>query len=91
MVSEEQASPSVSIRCVDPQVVERMLTLLPGETSQALMNGFGISYNTWRKIRAGRPIRFSVAERLERRLDAGLQESQVLSEKQRYATTSSAP
>lgn len=60
------------MRCVRETVVARMLAELPGETDPALQAGFGISYNTWRKVRAGEPVRCSVADRLERRLaDAG--------------------
>lgn len=60
----------LKVRCVDPQIVNRMMAQLPGETDEALMDRFGISYNTWRKVRMGSPIRHSVAERLEQRLCA---------------------
>lgn len=32
------------------------------------MAQFGISYNTWRKVKSGQAIRRSVAERLEHRI-----------------------
>lgn len=58
----------VAMRCVAPAVVVRMRADLPGETDGVLMQRFGISYNTWRKVRAGEPIRRSVADRLEQRM-----------------------
>ncbi|NWK98980.1 hypothetical protein DM806_25615 [Sphingobium lactosutens] len=45
-----------------------MVAGMRGQTSDVLMMQFGISYNTWRKILAGDPIRDSVAQRLERRV-----------------------
>jgi hypothetical protein len=65
---ESRNAPRTALRCVDPMIVNRMMAQLPGETDEALMREFGISYNTWRKVRTGSPIRRSVAERLERRL-----------------------
>jgi len=62
----ETAAPQ-RLRCVDTLVVGRMKARLPGEIDDVLMDSFGISYNTWRKVRSGLPIRRSVAERLERR------------------------
>lgn len=59
------------MRCVTPAVVETMRSNLPGETDRVLMACFGISYNTWCKVRAGRPIRRSVADRLEDRVLVG--------------------
>lgn len=38
-------------------------------TEEAVMNRFGISYNTLRKIERGEPIRASVAQRLRARID----------------------
>ncbi|WP_034159522.1 hypothetical protein [Sphingomonas sp. ERG5] len=57
-----------SLRIVDAKVVTLMSAHLVGQTDEKLMPQFGISYNTWRKVRAGEPIRRSVAERLEQRL-----------------------
>jgi hypothetical protein len=37
-------------------------------TAAALTAQFGISYNTWRKLIGGDPIRASVLERLQARL-----------------------
>lgn len=56
------------MRKVDPVVAERVILEAPGKTDAALMPSLGISYNTFRKIRAGEPIRSSVAERLEHRV-----------------------
>ncbi|WP_420143011.1 hypothetical protein [Sphingobium sp.] len=57
-----------TMRPVPQHVVDHMLAGMLGQTSDVLMMQFGISYNTWRKIRAGDPIRDSVARRLERRV-----------------------
>lgn len=58
----------VRLRIVDADVVARMSATLHGQTDETLMPQFGISYNTWRKVRAGEPIRGSVADRLEQRV-----------------------
>lgn len=68
MKSRNYNAPFIPLRCVDPMIVNRMMAQLSGETDEALMRDFGISYNTWRKVRTGSPIRRSVAERLERRV-----------------------
>ncbi len=51
-------------------VVDRMLHLETGRTDEALSARFGISYNSWRKIIAGRPVRSSMAARLVRRVES---------------------
>lgn len=56
------------MRNVDPQVVERVIVGAPRKTDAALMPSFNVSYNTFRKIRAGELIRSSVAERLGQRV-----------------------
>jgi hypothetical protein len=55
-------------RHVDPEIVRKILDNLPGQTDPVLMSHFGISYNTYRKIRSGEAIRCSVADRLEKRV-----------------------
>ncbi len=60
------------MRAVQRQVLDQMLAEMRGQTSNVLMMQYGISYNTWRKIRAGDPIRNSVAERLEQRVFGGI-------------------
>jgi hypothetical protein len=45
-----------------------VLANCPKRTEPMVMERFGISYNTLRKIEAGHPIRASVAERLEERI-----------------------
>lgn len=57
-----------TMRPVPQHVVDHMVAGMRGQTSDVLMMQFGISYNTWRKIRAGDPIRDSVAQRLEQRV-----------------------
>lgn len=54
---------------VDPGLVERIRVLVTHRTDEALNDRFGISYNTWRKLIAGEPIRASVLRRLEERID----------------------
>jgi len=56
------------MRPVDEKAVSLMRREIAGQTDEVLMRQFGISYNTWRKVRDGEPIRRSVAERLESRL-----------------------
>jgi hypothetical protein len=56
------------MRAVDENVVHTMQRGLPVQQDATLMAAFGISYNTWRKVRAGQPIRSSVADRLEKRV-----------------------
>jgi len=58
------------MRAVDAQAVSVMKREIAGQTDEVLMAQFGISYNTWRKVRAGQPVRNSLAERLENRLAA---------------------
>lgn len=57
---------------LDEELVAYMLRECPGRTDEVLMDRFGISYNTFRKIEAGLPIRRSLAERLEVRLQEEL-------------------
>ncbi|RYG97297.1 MAG: hypothetical protein EON58_10080 [Alphaproteobacteria bacterium] len=47
-----------------------LLRNCPKRTERVLMERFGISYNTFRKIEAGGLIRRSLAVRLESRLEA---------------------
>lgn len=55
-------------RYVDPQFVDRVRAMVTCRTDEALSERFGISYNTWRKLIAGQPIRASLLNRLEARL-----------------------
>lgn len=50
---------------VSPDIVEAMRHLVVHRTDECLNARFGISYNSWRKIMAGGPIRASLAIRLE--------------------------
>ncbi len=59
---------AIALRQVAPDTVHKMLENLPGQTDAVLMSSFGISYNTFRKIKSGEAIRCSVADRLESRL-----------------------
>ncbi|MBT2186802.1 hypothetical protein KK488_07540 [Sphingobium sp. H33] len=53
---------------VAPETIARMHRHIGGRTDEALNSCFGISYNTWRKLAAGQPVRASVASRLIVRL-----------------------
>ena len=53
---------------ISAEIAERMRRRLSAQTSVAITDAFGISQNTWVKIRDGYPIRRSVGERLLRRL-----------------------
>lgn len=55
---------------VNPKLVEKLRGQLRAQTSECVMETFGISANTWVKMRKGMPIRKSVAERLLRRIGA---------------------
>ena len=56
------------MRPVDEQAVLLMRREVCAQTDEALMRQFGISYNTWRKLIAGRPVRRSLAERVTDRV-----------------------
>ncbi|WP_343517663.1 hypothetical protein [Sphingomonas sp.] len=66
--NESSQQGRAALRAVDAGIVARMSATLEGQTDETLMPQFGISYNTWRKVRAGQPIRRSVADRLEQRV-----------------------
>ena len=51
-------------------MILQMQRLVTGRTDEALNARFGISYNTWRKLLAGQPIRPSLADRLKGRIAA---------------------
>lgn len=55
---------------VDPALVERMRHRLRAQTADCVMDTFGISVNTWVKMRDGKPIRTSVARRFLERMAA---------------------
>ena len=63
-----RASTSTMV-CVDGISIESMTRALPAQTDASLMETFGISLNTWNKLKKGEPIRKSVAVRLIERLD----------------------
>jgi len=57
---------------VHPSMVEKLNRRLRAQTAECVMETFGISVNTWLKMRKGMPIRKSVAERLLQRVGADL-------------------
>lgn len=70
MQDQCNSSPRRSKGCrdVDPHLVRRMEAMVTYRTDAALNARFGISYNTWRKLIAGQPVRASLLSRLESRL-----------------------
>jgi hypothetical protein len=50
-------------------IADYVLRSCPARTEEAVMSRFGISYNTFRKIERGEPIRASVAQRLLERIE----------------------
>lgn len=50
---------------VDPQLVDVLRSWRARDNTIPLMIQLGISYNTWRKVQAGEPVRQSIAERLK--------------------------
>ncbi|QJU56369.1 hypothetical protein HL653_11820 [Sphingomonas sp. AP4-R1] len=55
-------------RYLDPAVASLMVAAVHAQTDEALTDQFGLSYNTWRKIKLGMPIRASLADRVEQRV-----------------------
>lgn len=57
---------------ISPACVEKLHGRLRAQTAECVMETFGISVQTWLKMRKGMPIRKSVAERLLQRIGADL-------------------
>jgi hypothetical protein len=53
---------------VHPDLVRNARDRLRAQTADCVMETFGISVNTWVKMRDGKPIRMSVAERFVQRV-----------------------
>ncbi len=53
---------------VDPDLVEKMASAISCQKPEVIMHHFGIGVNTWVKLRKGKAIRHSVAQRLLERL-----------------------
>ncbi|MBO9580127.1 MAG: hypothetical protein J7498_04475 [Sphingobium sp.] len=64
-----------TLRHLDPAFVVELSGRLPAHTAECIQDTFGISANTWLKLRKGMPIRQSVAERLLNRFGAQLRHS----------------
>lgn len=65
-VQEERVQRGQTV--LDPMLIERMKALVANRTRESLHDRFGISYNTWRKVIAGDPVRSSLAVRLQERI-----------------------
>src|SRR5690606_32813576 len=59
-----------SFSYIDQSVVDRLERRLRTQTRASLMQTWGISANTWAKLKAGEPVRTSLAERLIERIIA---------------------
>lgn len=57
---------------LNEEIALHILSQCTGRTKSALRDRFGISYNTFRKIEHGEPIRSSLAERLENKIKTEL-------------------
>lgn len=71
MTSSSPATPpgaAPAVLLIDDAIALAMHRVLPVQSREQVMDRFGISVNTWIKIRDGIPIRRSVAERLLERL-----------------------
>ena len=55
------------LRPIETDLRQAMQRLATGRTDEKLNERFGISYNSWRKIMAGQPVRISLAKRLAAR------------------------
>lgn len=67
MIDMDSVAPKGQI-VLAPEIVEMMKRLVTGQTDEALNDRFGISYNTWRKLVAGRPVRRALAQRVTQRV-----------------------
>ena len=65
-LADRQKKPALAQ--IAPSTATAMHRALPAQTAESVMDRFGISVNTWVKIRDGQPIRPSVADRLLERL-----------------------
>jgi hypothetical protein len=57
-----------SVTLIEQSLVEKMASSVTCSKPEVIMDRFGISVNTWSKIRNGKAIRQSVAMRLMERL-----------------------
>jgi len=60
--------PTARFYKLDPALVSEMQKSCRAQTDQSLMDQFGISWNTWAKVRNGGQIRKSTALRLVSRV-----------------------
>lgn len=67
-MSIQENGPQRGQTVLDPALIERIKALAVSRTRQSLNDRLGISYNTWRKLIAGSPVRTSLAARLRERV-----------------------
>jgi hypothetical protein len=66
--AKSPTNPGTGCRTLHPHAAAIILQTVNGRTDAALNAQFGLGYNTWRKIKAGHPIRASLADRIEIRV-----------------------
>lgn len=62
--NDRKISRNINLSQLDPAFVAELRNHLPVQTAECIQSAFGISANTWVKLRKGMPIRQSVAKRL---------------------------
>jgi hypothetical protein len=55
---------------IAPDDVVALRLLIPAQTTEVTMRAIGVSWETWVKVREGRPVRLSTAARILRRLES---------------------
>lgn len=60
----QEGGAALAMKHVPPEIVERICRIRQRDPSAPVMQQFGISDNSWRKLRRGEPLRRSVADRL---------------------------
>src|SRR3546814_9602308 len=55
------------MRCLDPSIADRITSLSTMRNNEEIFETFGFSYNTLRKVSNGKPLRRSLADRIEER------------------------
>ena len=68
MFGKSETNGCKRLKKISPHTVNLMQSESFVLTDESLNDVFGISYNTWRKILRGDPVRSSLADRLERRV-----------------------
>ncbi|KEQ52123.1 hypothetical protein [Sphingobium chlorophenolicum] len=70
-MKSDLSAPTMPRGCTlpDARLIAWLAANAPALTDEGLNDRFGISYNSWRRLMAGQPVRASLLARLERRLE----------------------